>query len=147
MRTRKPCTGFARKVVIIGYRGSCSGGSLLQRLLLRRSNMFIAPQFLRYPAPSGAACKRNAPKHMALRWSAKVMVLESYKHSAPLEHFAPKYMPKRVVVQAPCIHKKNGIGQTSSVRVSKSPHRANKTAHGFASKATAHLFTPISGLQ
>ena len=57
--------------------------------------MFIAPKFLRCPAPSGAACKRNAPKHMALRWSAKVMVLESYKHSAPLEHF-----PSRALMRA-----------------------------------------------
>ena len=38
--------------------------------LLRRSNMFIALGFLIYSAPLGAACKRNAPKHMALRWSA-----------------------------------------------------------------------------
>jgi hypothetical protein len=36
--------------------------------------MFIAPIFLMYPAPSGAACKRNAPK--------------GYKHGAPTEHFA-----------------------------------------------------------
>jgi hypothetical protein len=35
--------------------------------------MFIAPDLLIYPAPLGAACKLNAPKHMALRWSAQVL--------------------------------------------------------------------------
>ena len=35
--------------------------------------MFIAPKFLMYPAPLGAACKLNRPHHMALRWSAKLL--------------------------------------------------------------------------
>ena len=37
--------------------------------------MFIAPISLIDPAPLGAACKRNAQEHMALRWSAQVLVL------------------------------------------------------------------------
>jgi hypothetical protein len=51
--------------------------------------MFIA-RILMYSAPLGAACKLNAPKHMALRWSAPVLVLYGYKLGAPLEHFAVK---------------------------------------------------------
>jgi len=39
--------------------------------------MFIAPILLMYPAPSGAACKLNAPKHMALRWSAHSLAVKA----------------------------------------------------------------------
>lgn len=39
-------------------------------LLLQRSNMSIAPRFLRYPAPSGAECKFDT-RDIALRWSAQ----------------------------------------------------------------------------
>src|SRR5688500_10587420 len=78
-----------------------SGSSSVTEVLApEEQHVYSSPNFLRYPAPLGAACKRNAPKHMALRWSAKVMVLESYKYSAPLEHFAPKYMPKRLFLQS-----------------------------------------------
>ena len=50
--------------------------------------MFIAPKFLTYPAPSGAACKRKPLKHMALRWSAQLFCVYGYKRGAPPEHFA-----------------------------------------------------------
>jgi hypothetical protein len=48
--------------------------------------MFIASNFLMYPAPLGAACKLNPPKHMALRWSAEPLKVLGYKHGAPPEH-------------------------------------------------------------
>ena len=49
--------------------------------------MFIAPKFLMYPAPLGAACKTESLRHMALRWSAGLIKIGGYKHCAPLEHF------------------------------------------------------------
>ena len=39
--------------------------------------MFIASKCLMYPAPSGATCKLNAPKHIALRWSASYLMHEA----------------------------------------------------------------------
>ncbi len=38
--------------------------------LLRRSNMFIAPNLQIHPAPLGAECNLHRSNNMALRWSA-----------------------------------------------------------------------------
>lgn len=41
-----------------------------------------------YTARSGAECKLEHVKHIALLWSAAVKGVSGYKHGAPLEHFA-----------------------------------------------------------
>ena len=64
--------------------------------------MFIGLRFLNLPAPSGAECKLNAPKHMALRWSAELLRYSGYKHRAPLEHFSMDHYVKPVFGQSDC---------------------------------------------
>jgi hypothetical protein len=51
--------------------------SLVWRVLAPEEQHVYSTIFLMYPAPSGAACKRNAPKHMALRWSAHSLAVKA----------------------------------------------------------------------
>jgi hypothetical protein len=63
-------------MIMIARTGFAGSGHHRYRGVLAPVEQHVySPRFLIYRAPLGAACKRKAPKHMALRWSAQVLML------------------------------------------------------------------------